>query len=229
MHVTTPWLLSALMFLGACDGADAPGTAETEESAPDAEPDAPEPDVAELDAAQPPAPDAEPSPPPDAEPSLPPDGGDAACDPATAACRVTLATRFGDAEGIDLATGEHLPLPTDGSAPDGAESPVDVSARLGRFLGLSGAGLDSLCVVGTDFATLDAVPTDESGCTWSRNVLFGVLTNPYVPSGTGQGLLVRDRLGERLYKVLIVLDEMVPEGRCGQAGEITFDYTLVAR
>ena len=82
--------------------------------------------------------------------------------------------------------------------------------------------------MGGDFATLDAVPSDESVCEWTGNLLFGVITEPFdAAAAIGQGLLLRDRFAEKVYKALIVDDGVGYEDVGGYHGWIAFDYTRV--
>lgn len=156
------------------------------------------------------------------------------CNPATEVCHATLSSCFGSVEGLDLAHAQESPVTTqDPDQTTGPSATVDLTARLSRFLVLAGAGLDSLCLVGTGFRDLTEIPADTTGCSWSRNELLGVLTNPYPGSqGVGRGLLVRDRTGAELYKLRITFDDFIPSTACGgtedHAGTVSFEYTRVA-
>jgi hypothetical protein len=222
MRTNLCWTLLGLWLAAGCTDAAPGATFEGDDLGAESD--------AGPDATLAPAPDAGLTPADAAATEPEPEPG-AACDPETAICRATLTTSFEGHGGIDLATGAQTTLPTDGSAPGGAESPVDLTLWLGRFLGISGMGPEALCEVGVGYATLGDVPTDAAGCTWGAHSFLGVLTNPYSdPNAPGRGLLVRDRRGERLYVLWILEDSVGSDDELGNyIGRATFDYTLVPR
>lgn len=145
----------------------------------------------------------------------PTDASAVACDPHRAPCRVTLACQgFERCEAVSLATGrvESFGLGV-------TMHPGDLRVEIGRYLILTAP--TALCRFGAtpgsqtsaSFATLNDVPTAQSGCSWDmgRNLLCGVNTARYEAACVGAGLLVRDGAGQ-LYRLRVVADRAVSMG-----------------
>jgi len=161
-----------------------------------------------------------------------PDAG-TPCDPATSACRVTITSRGDELGAIDLAVARETIVPRFAQDLTGASSPVDLFLSMGRYLTLSGTSNTSLCLVGVGYSQLAEVPEDSSACQWTSAQFFGVITDPYQGSeGVGRGLLVRDRSGSAIYKMLISLDlvayETVGENEKSYVGSLAFSYARTA-
>jgi hypothetical protein len=126
----------------------------------------------------------------------------------------TLSGQIGESEGLVLGTGEVV----DTYFGEIGESDIYLSMKMSMVL-TGPTGDPSFCPKGTDFASVDDVPAEPTGCVWGSASLAG--NAPFEDSDrlvTGQGYLVEDRAGD-LYRLRIV-EHSIDESHIGT---VTFD------
>jgi hypothetical protein len=128
--------------------------------------------------------------------------------------RVTLvASEVGIGEGLDLATFSI----TDETASRGS---VDFCLGWAMVISLRGKHDEMFCQKGRDYARIEDIPTDLDGCPAAYGMMWSsiaylsgsarhTLEDSYV---AGDGYLVRDRAGDKLYRMLVVGDAFDSEG-----------------